>query len=264
LDNFERVLPAGPYLVDLLGQCPALKLLVTSREPLHLRWEHTIPVAPLALPDPEHLPSLPELNQNPSVALYVQCSRALEPRFVLTESNARAGAALCVHLDGLPLALELAAARTRLLSPQMILERLADRFSLLRWQAQDLPPRQRTLRAAIEWSYDLLSEAEQRLFRHVSVFASGFTLEAVEALESRLPNGATDPSKALQDMTSLVDQSLVLTERTADDQVRYRLLESIQDYALELLADRGEEDLARQAHAAYFSALATQAESKLQ
>jgi non-specific serine/threonine protein kinase len=263
LDNFERVLPAVSCLVELLGSCPAIKFLVTSREPLDLLWEHTILVPPLALPDLEHLPSLSELSQNPSVALYLQCSQAIDPEFSLTAGNARAVAALCVHLDGLPLALELAAARARLLSPQMILERLTDRFALLRWHARDLPPRQRTLRSAIGWSYDRLSEAEQRLFRHVGVFAGGFTLAAVEALEGRPPNGAADTPNVLDALTWLVDKSLVLAEPDAEDGVRYRLLESLRDFALEQLAAHGEEAAARQTHAACFSELAAQGEREL-
>jgi non-specific serine/threonine protein kinase len=263
LDCFERVLPAAMFLVDLLESCPETKFLVTSREPLHLLWEHTIQVLPLALPDPEHLPSLQELSQNPAVGLYVQCGQATNSGFALTEGNARAVAALCVRLDGLPLALKLAAARAQLLSPQMILERLTDRFSLLRWQAQDLPPRQRSFRSAIAWSYDLLSEAEQQLFCYLGVFAGSFTLTAVEALDERMSHGTPSASGILDAMNALVDQSLVLTEPETDDGVRYRLLETIQDFALEQLAARGEEEAARQAHAACFSDLAAHAEQNL-
>jgi predicted ATPase len=263
LDNFERVLPAAPCLVDLLESCLEIKFLVTSRQPLHLLWEHIVQIPPLALPDPEHLPPLAELNQNPSVALFVHRSQARDPEFVLTKQNARAVAELCVHLDGLPLALELAAARARLLSPQMILERLTDRFPLLHWHAQDLPSRQQTLHSAIAWSYDLLTEAEQTLFRHVGVFAGGFTLQAVEALEAQMPNDGPDRSTILDTLTSLADQSLMLTDRRAEDEVRYRLLESIQEYALDQLASRGEDKATRQAHATSWSELAARADPEL-
>ena len=155
LDNVEQVLPAASGLAELLAAAPRVTPLATSREALHLRWEQIFHVPPLALPDPQHLPALEELSQIPSVALFLQRARAINPDFALSEDTARAVAELCVHLDGLPLAIELAAARTTLLSPQMILDRLGQRLSLLRWQAQDLPERQQTLRSALAWSYDL-------------------------------------------------------------------------------------------------------------
>src|SRR3712207_5345166 len=156
LDNFEQVLTAAGWLADLLAACPGTTLLVTSREPLRLRWERTYRVSPLPLPDPDHLPALRELERVPAVALFLERARALRPGFGLDAENARAVAELCVRLDGLPLAIELAAARTGFLSPQMILKRLDHRLSLLRWEARDIPERQQTLRSAIGWSYDLL------------------------------------------------------------------------------------------------------------
>src|SRR5262249_41867675 len=156
-----------------------LTLLVTSRAALGLRVEHVFQVPPLVVPDPLRLPPLAELAQVPAVALFLDCAFAIGPGFALSESNAESVASLCVHLHGLPLAIQLAAARTPLLSPQMILDRLGQRLSLLHWEAQDLPARQRSLRTAIGWSYDLLDEDQRTLFLQLGVFAGGFTLEAV-------------------------------------------------------------------------------------
>jgi hypothetical protein len=163
LDNFEQVLPAAPLLDTLLDAAPRLRLLVTSRELLHLRAEQSLPVPPFPLPDPAHLPPVDRLIEVPSVALFLQRAQRINPGFRLTDQNARAVAELCVRLDGLPLAVELAAARTQLLSPQMLVERLEQRLSILHWEAQDLPVLQHTLRSAIAWSYDLLANEEQVL-----------------------------------------------------------------------------------------------------
>jgi non-specific serine/threonine protein kinase len=252
LDNVEQVVAAAPQLADLLARCSGVTLLVTSREPLHLQWEHSIQIRPLPVPDPQHLPPLEELYRIPAVALFVQRVRAIDAQFGLSADSAPIIAELCVRLDGLPLAIELAAARMRLLSPQMILDRLDHRFSLLRWHAQDMPARQRTLHSAIGWSYDLLGEGEQRLFRHIGVFVSSFTLEAVEALEAALPSDAVDPLEVLDGISSLVDKSLVVVEPVGENEVRYRLLESVREYALEQLTICDECDRVREAHAAYF------------
>lgn len=206
LDNFEQVLPAAPVLDALLDAAPRLRFLVTSREPLHLRTEQTLPVPPLALPDPDRLPPLDQLAQIPSVALFLQRARAINPGFRLNDENAQAVAELCVRLDGLPLAIELAAARTTLLSPQMMLERMEQRLSLLHWEAQDLPKRQHTLRSAIAWSYELLADDEQVLFRCLSIFVGGFTLEAAQAIAGAPSRPAID---VLDSVASLVDKSLV-------------------------------------------------------
>ena len=214
LDNFEQVLAAAEWLADLLPACGQVKLLVTSREPLRLRWEQVFRVAPLPLPDPDHLPAVSELEQVPSVALFQERARAIDPRFSIGPDNARAVAELCVRLDGLPLAIELAAARTNLLSPTMIVDRLQQRLSLLRSQARDLPERQRTLRSAIDWSFDLLDRREQALFSRLGVFVGGFTMEAARAVAcgGEDPIIRQDPIEVLDVLASLVDKSLVQVE----------------------------------------------------
>jgi predicted ATPase len=182
LDNFEQVLEAAPHLTDLLAFCPDLKLLVTSRATLHVQGEHEFPVPPLALPDLERLPEAEALRQYASVALFLQRAQAVKPAFQVTSVNARPIAEICVRLDGLPLAIELAAARIKLFPPQALLKRLEHRLQVLTSGAQDAPTRQQTLRNTIAWSYHLLSAQEQRLFRRLSVFVGGCTLEAVEAV----------------------------------------------------------------------------------
>jgi non-specific serine/threonine protein kinase len=257
LDNLEHVLPAAPVLAELPVAAPRVTLLTTSREALHLRWEHVFHVLPLMLPDPRHSPPLKEFSQIPSVALFLQRARAINPAFALTEDTARAVAELCVHLDGLPLAIELAAARTALLSPQMILERLGQRLSLLRWAAQDLPARQQTLRAAIAWSYDLLSPEEQTLFRRLGVFAGGFSLAAAEAIAASLG------LDAIEELATLVDKSLIQVQGKDPDDNRYVFLESMREYALARLAEAGELKEAGRIHARYYLDLAERAETEL-
>ena len=187
LDNFEQVTAAGPQVTGLLAVCPSLKALVTSREVLRVSGEHDLPVPPLALPErgsgPDRSPpSVAELSVSAAVALFVQRAQAANPAFVLSDANAAAVGEVCARLDGLPLAIELAAARTRTLSPQALLARLTNRLTLLTGGARDLPDRLQTMRGAIAWSHDLLTVDEQRLFRRLSVFAGGFTLEAAEAM----------------------------------------------------------------------------------
>lgn len=257
LDNVEQVLPVANALSELLAGAPRVKLLATGREALHLRSEQIFHVPPLTLPDPRHLPSLEELARIPSVALFLQRAGAIHPDFALSEENAQAVGELVVHLDGLPLAIELAAARTAFLSPRTILERLGQRLSLLRWQAQDLPERQQTLRSAIAWSYDLLSPEEQALFRHLGVFAGSFSLHAAEVIAESLE---IDPLEGLE---SLVDKSLVEVQGRDLADVRYILLESMREYALERLEEAGELEDARDAHGRYFLALAERTEQEL-
>ena len=257
LDNVEHVLAAAPRLVELLAAAPRSKLLVTSREPLHLRLERIFHVPTLALPDLRALRSIGELTQIPSVALFLQQAEAINPDFALDEENAPAVTELVVRLDGLPLAIELAAARTSLLSPQMILERLGRRLSLLRWQAQDLPQRHQALRSAIAWSYELLSPEEQTLFRHLGVFTAGFSLEAAEAVAEPLC------ADALEGVTSLVDKNLIQVQGRSQGQVRYVLLESMRAFARELLTVAGELEEAGRTHALYYLELAERAESEL-
>src|SRR6516164_3745474 len=186
LDNFEQVVDASAQVVDLLTACPMLKILVTSREVLHVQAEREFPVPPLALPDPKRLPDLAMLSHNAAVALFLQRAQAVKPDFQLTNANARAIAEICVRLDGLPLAIELAAARMKLLPPQALLARLDKRLAVLTGTSRDLPARQQTLRNTIAWSYNLLDAAEQRLFRRISVCVDGCTLQAVEAVCAEL------------------------------------------------------------------------------
>ena len=264
LDNFEQVTPAAPWIAELLAECSAVTLLVTSREALRLRWEQTYKVGPLEVPDPEHLPPTEDLARVPAVALFVERARAIDPGFALGEGNARAVAELCVHLDGLPLAIELAAARTNLLSPRMILDRLGRRLSLLRWEAGDLPSRQQTLRSAIDWSYDSLDGPERALFRRLGVFPAAFAMDAAQAVAAAGEDGEqTDPEGVLDGLASLVDKSLVQAEKGDQEDVRYRLLESVREYALEQLETRDEAAAARRAHALHFLELVERAGPEL-
>jgi predicted ATPase/class 3 adenylate cyclase len=254
LDNFEQVTPAATTVVELLHSCPGLHLLVTSREPLHVRDEHLLAVPPLALPPATTRELSPEqLVEFEAVELFVERARAIRPDFRLTDDNASAVAEICLRLDGLPLAIELAAARLNLFSPKALQERLDNRLQLLRGGARDLPTRQQTLRSTIEWSYQLLEPAEQRIFELLSVF-SGAGIEAVEVVAGaigELGQGETDP---LDGLASLLDKSLVrLTERESGES-RLVMLETIREYAAERLREVPEVDAAvRRAHAAYFA-----------
>jgi predicted ATPase len=236
LDNFEQVLSAARYLTELSEAAPLVTFLVTSRAPLQLHWEQLYHLQPLEVPKPEALPPLEDLARIHSVALFLQRAQAINQNFALTERNARAVAELMVRLDGLPLAIELAAARIRFLTPQMILERLGQRLSILRWGAQDLPERQQTLDSALAWSYDLLSSTEQAVFRRLGAFAGGFTLEEAEAVVEPLEN---DP---LDILASLVSKSLVQVRQSEQEAARYILLETIREYALEQLEAAGERE----------------------
>ncbi|HEX6509012.1 MAG TPA: AAA family ATPase, partial [Chloroflexota bacterium] len=260
LDIFERVLPAAIQLADLLATCPGLTMLVTSRIPLHLRWEQTLSIEPLTVPDLTSLPALEELAAVPAVALFLQRVLAVNSDLTLTADNAESVAQLVIHLDGLPLAIELAAARTPLLSPQMIVERLEQRLSLLHWEAPDIPERQHSLGSAVGWSYDLLDADDQALFRQLAVFAGGFDLEGAEGVVSVQPDGVHD---VLQGLGSLVDKSLIQVKRQGEEEVRFELLESIREYALQQLDGHGELDSAARAHARYFLQLAEQADPHL-
>lgn len=255
LDNFEQVVGAAEQVADLLASCPRLKVLVTSREVLHVRAEHEFAVPPLALPDPARLPRLAALARFSSVALFVQRVQAAKPEFRLTTANAREVAEICVRLDGLPLAIELAAARMKLLSPRTLLARMGQLLTLLTGGARDVPTRQQTLRNTIEWSYLLLNAQEQRLFRRLSVFVGGYTLQAAEAVCAGTGNG-------MDDIASLIDKSLLRSiEQTEEDSEEPRLLmlETIREYGQELLANGGEATDARKAHADYFLRLAEEA-----
>jgi predicted ATPase len=256
IDNFEHLLLAAPMLSELLAGAPGLKLLVTSRAALRVHDENEFPLQPLALPDPKAQPSVSALAECPAIALFVQSAAAVKPGFTLTSDNASAVAEICTRLDGLPLAIQLAAARIKLLSPSAMRGRLASRLQLLTSGARDLPARQQTLRHAIDWSYDLLSAPEQKLFCRLSAFAGGFTLEAAESVcDTKQDLGL----EVLDGMASMVDKSLVRQVDQEDGEPRFVMLETIGEYAREKLAASGEEPLTRKAHAAYCLVLAEEA-----
>src|SRR5271157_1509516 len=253
LDNFEHLVQAAPTVAELLVMGPNLKILVTSRAALHVYGEHEFPVPPLALPDPRSMPPVEVLSQYPAVALFVQRAVAAKPDFELNRENAPAVTEICARLDGLPLAIELAAARVKVLSPSSMRTRLTSRLQLLTGGARDMPQRQQTLRAAIDWSYDLLSAAEQKLFRRLSVFVGGCTLESAEAVCNTKGDLDLD---LLDRMASMVDKSLLQQVPQASGESRFVMLETIREYALEKLKDSGEEALTKRAHAAYCLVLA--------
>jgi predicted ATPase/DNA-binding CsgD family transcriptional regulator len=253
LDNFEQLLPAAPFLTDILASCSVLKLLVTSRATLHVQGEHECPVLPLALPDLIQLPEPEAISHYASVALFLQRAQAARPEFQLTTANARAIAEICVRLDGLPLAIELAATRIKLLPPQALLARLERRLQVLTGGMQDAPPRQQTLRNTIAWSYDLLNVQEQQLFRQLSVFVGGCTLGTIEALHAALGNPS---GQVLDGVASLIDKSLLLQTEQEGGEPRLLMLETIREYGLESLAASGQMETTRRAHAAYYLRLA--------
>ncbi len=263
LDNFEPVVAAAPSLVELLTACPRLTLLVTSRETLHVRGEREFPVLPLALPDPQHLPDGETLSRYGAIALFCERAREVQPTFELTAEQAPLITAICVRLDGLPLALELAAARLKLLSLPALLERLEHRLAVLTGGPRDLPARQHTLRDTIAWSYELLSQEEQRLFRLLSAFVGGCELSAVEAVYGALGG---EQAQVLDGVTSLLDKHLLRQaeqERLEQGDRRLLMLETIREYGWERLATCGELEETGHAHAAYYLHLAEEAEAHL-
>lgn len=264
LDNVEHVMGAGPAIAELLAACPRLKILATSREPLRLRAEHLYPTPPLSLPK-LHAPASPDrLARSEAVALFVERARAVRPEFALTQENAAAVAELCTRLDGLPLAIELAAARARGLPAETLLAWMGRRLSLLTDGARDLPVRLQTMRDAIGWSYDLLTRPQQARFRRLSVFAGGFTPEAARAVVAgamALPvdaNGSEPADFVLDAFLSLVDKSLV-RRADRDGESRFELLETIRAFGLEQLIAGGEYADTRRVHASYYLALAEHA-----
>jgi len=252
LDNFEQVLDAADLVARLLAACPKLKILATSRAPLHLRWEHELPVQPLALPDLHGSTSTTALTESPAVQLFVERARTVAPAFALGDAEAAAVAEICLHLDGLPLAIELAAARIKLFSPAALVRRLtgaddsgmanASPLHLLSGRTRDVPARQQTLWSAITWSYDVLEPDEQALLRRLAVFVGGCTLDLVD---------------------SLVDKSLVARSQQPDGEPRLRLLETIREFGLEQLRAGGELEAVRRQHAEYYLALAERAAPEL-
>ena len=260
LDNLEQVIESAPVLDGLLSAAPELKILATSRTPLGLYGEQEFPVPPLSLPDPESLPPLENLANYEAIGLFLERARAVRPEFSLTQENAPAVVEICERLDGLPLAIELAAARIKLLPPRVLLERLGNRLKLLTGGARNLPERQRTLRNAIEWSYGLLEEGEKMLFGRLGVFSGGATLEAMEAVcDAR----GDLPADVFDGASSLLDKSLLRQEEGAGGEPRFVMLETIHEFANAKLEGSGEAEAVRRAHAEYFLALAEEAEPML-
>jgi predicted ATPase/DNA-binding NarL/FixJ family response regulator len=251
LDNFEQVVDAAALVASLVAECPRLKVLVTSRVRLRLSDEREFPVLPLPLPETDDPASPSEVDASAAVRLFVARAQAIKPDFVLTEQNSAAVGAICRRLDGLPLAIELAAARVKIFSPTALLGRLDQRLPLLTEGSRDLPARQHTMRNAIAWSYDLLTSEEQTAFRQLSVFVGGFTMESAEAVVS---SGAPVPMFTV--VASLVENSLVLQEPGADDEPRLRLLETVREFGLEQLEAAGDAEAICERHAAWYLGLA--------
>jgi predicted ATPase/DNA-binding XRE family transcriptional regulator len=265
LDNFEHLLAAAPLVTELLIVSPGLHVLATSRAALHVHGERLFPVPPLVLPDLLRLPAVENLARTPAVALFVACAQARVPDFVLTAENAAPVAELCVRLDGLPLAIELAAARVARFTPLALAARLAGRLgassmALLTNGPRDLPPRHQTLRGAIAWSYELLAADEQRLFRRLGVFVDGCTSDVVEGVCDLISERSADVRDQL---AALIDNSLLQQTGNVDGEPRYTMLETIREYALERLIECGEEMTFRQRHATWFVALAERADPEM-
>jgi predicted ATPase/DNA-binding CsgD family transcriptional regulator len=258
LDNFEHVLPAAPALTALLAACPSVKILVTSRAILHVHGEYTFPVPPLALP--AHEVQIDEATRHPfpAVALFVERVQAIRPHFQLTPTNVRAVEQICARLDGLPLAIELAAARSNVLPPQALLARLERRLPLLTSRLQDIPERQQTMRTTLAWSYDLLTPQEQRLFRRLAVFVGVWNLEAAQAVAASQETS----DSILEGLEALIDNSLIFPHPDTEE-ARFGMWEVVREYALECLMTSGEAQPAQAAHAAYYLALAETIEPRL-
>jgi predicted ATPase/class 3 adenylate cyclase len=260
LDNFEQVLEAAPTVTELLAVAQGLKVLATSRTPLRLYGEHEYAVPPLSVPDVKHLPDLESLSQYEAVRLFIERAKSAKVDFEVTDESAPAVAEICVRLDGLPLAIELAAARIKMLPPQAMLQRLGSRLKLLTGGARDLPERQRTLRAAIEWSHALLDEGEQLLFGRLAVFSGGRTLEAIEAI---CDADGDLPMDAFEGVSSLLDKSLLRQEEGPNGEPRFVMLETVHEFAREKLGQSAEEQEIKRVHAEYFLTLAEEAKPEL-
>jgi predicted ATPase/DNA-binding XRE family transcriptional regulator len=254
LDNFEQVPEAAVVVADLVAACPSLTMLVTSRTPLHIRAEREYAVGPLALPEPADLAALDALARVPAIELFVRRAEVANPKFAFTPANARDVAEIVVRLDGLPLAIELAATRMKILSPSALLERLEPRLPLLTRGAHDLPLRQQAMRATLDWSHDLLSSDERSLFRRLAVFAGGCTVDAAEWMTEAF---------VLDLLSDLVDKSLLRVQDDLDDNQRFGMLETIREYGLERLAEAGEDVETRHRHLAWCLDLAERAEPAL-
>jgi predicted ATPase/DNA-binding CsgD family transcriptional regulator len=260
LDNFEQVTEAAPALTELLQSCPDVKVLVSSREVLHLSGEHEYPVPPLKLPDPHRRPSPDVLSRYEAVELFVECARAVKPNFRLDEENAETVAEICRRLDGLPLAITLSAARSKLLPPQAMLERLNRRLEVVVGGPRDASARHKTLRGTLQWSYELLDERERVVFRRLGAFVGGCSLEAAETVCS---SSEEPDEEILETLESLIDKSLLRAEEEIGGEPRFSMLETIREYAAEQLAASGEEEAVRARHATFFTELGEQAEAAL-
>ena len=255
LDNLEQVAAAAPDLAALLGACPQLTVLTTSRTPLQVRGEHAYPLAPLGVPQLDRVPRVDDVAVSPAVQLFVARVQAVVPTFALTQAHTATVAGICRRLDGLPLALELAAVRVKVLGLTGLLARLDQALPLLTGGARDLPERQQTMRTTIAWSYDLLDPNTQALFRRLAVFRGGWTLEAAEVVGV---DAHEDADAVLDGLARLVDASLVVADTTGSEP-RYRMLEPVRQYAEEQLERSGEATAVRERHAMFFAALAAQA-----
>jgi predicted ATPase/class 3 adenylate cyclase len=264
LDNFEQIVEAAPQVAEVVAACPSVKVLVTSRMVLHMYGEHEFVVPPLDMPDRRHLPSLVDLTQYEAVQLFIDRARMAKLDFAIREDSAAAIAGICHRLDGLPLGIELAAARVKVLPPQVLLARLGSRLNLLTGGARNLPARQQTLRHTIAWSYDLLNGAERVLFRRLGVFVGGCTLEAAQAVCDADRDLEID---LIDGLASLIDKSLLREGEGPGTEgypaPRFMMLETIREFAVEQLEASGEADALRRHHAVYFSALADRAEPML-
>ena len=257
LDNLEQVIDAGGSINRLLAACPNVAVLTSSRSALQVSGEQEYPVPPLDLPDPANLPPLEQLSQYEAVALFIERARSVKPGFEVTNENAPAVAEICVRLDGLPLAIELAAARIRILTPQAMLGRLGDRLGLLSGGSRDLPARQQTLRGAIAWSHDMLEDRDRELFARLSVFVGGAGLDEIE----RVCSG--EGADTLEGLTSLTEKNLVRQAEGVEGEPRFAMLETIREYAIEQANDRGQWDDLRERHARAFTELAHQAAGRV-
>jgi predicted ATPase/DNA-binding CsgD family transcriptional regulator len=264
LDNFEQIRPAAPFLAEILNACPRLKALVTSRVPLHLTVEQEFALPPLALP-PGDEASWTDVASTPAVMLFAQRAHAVKADFALEQANAANVAEICRRLDGLPLSIELAAARSKVLSPSALLARLSHGLDVLVGGPQDQPTRQQTLRAAISWSYDLLAEDEQRLFDRLAVFVGGFTVDAADAIAGQGDDAAmaSRPVSVFELLSTLVDSSLLRIEEGSRGEPRFSMLETVRQFGLERLQASGELERMRNRHASYFLDVVLQAEPEL-
>jgi predicted ATPase/class 3 adenylate cyclase/DNA-binding XRE family transcriptional regulator len=260
LDNFEHVAAAALLVAELLATCPSLKIVITSRVALHVRAEREFAVPPLSLPDLKRLPDLVALTQYESIALFIERAQAVKSDFQVTNATAPAVAGICVRLDGLPLAIELAAARAKYYTPQMLLARLEQGLSVLSGGAHDLPARQQTLRATIAWSYELLSLQEQQFFRRLAVFVDGWSWQAAEQVCTAASGLVGD---ILEGLESLGDKSLLRQEGQEDSEPRWGMLQTLREFGLEVLTSAGEAEAIRQAHAEYYLTLAEEDEPRL-